>query len=109
VLGVLQVLALEFSQAVWNDFPRWFRTLPNHGYPTEQIIRLTIQHQWPMFFLESMRHRLLSKLSAEKTGSSQPHICWHERVNATLEGHKNFSLSSWVVAQDFVGGIQSIG
>jgi hypothetical protein len=44
VLGVLQVLALELPQSVWNNFPRWFRTLPEHGYPTEQIVRLTLQH-----------------------------------------------------------------
>ena len=32
VLGLLQVLALEMPHSVWAIFPRWFRTLPNHGF-----------------------------------------------------------------------------
>jgi hypothetical protein len=68
VLGVLQVLALELPQPVWNNFPRWFRTLPEHGYPTEQIVRLTLQHQHPMIFSQSRPSLLLSQLLADKTG-----------------------------------------
>jgi DDE superfamily endonuclease len=67
VLGVLQILALELPQSVWNHFPRWFRTLPKHGYPTEQIVRLTIQHQLPMFFGRSRADLLLPQLLASKT------------------------------------------
>jgi hypothetical protein len=72
VLGVLQVLALEFPEDVLSQFPRWFRTLPNHGYPTEQIVRLTIQHQRPMFFMKSMQRLLLPKLIAQKTRLLHP-------------------------------------
>jgi hypothetical protein len=68
VLGALQVLALEFPQTVWNGFPRWFRTLPEHGYPTEQIVRLTLQHQQPMIFSRSRVRLLLPQLLADKTG-----------------------------------------
>lgn len=42
-LGILQLLSLEMSVDIWQSFPRWFRTLPKHGYPTEQIVRLTLQ------------------------------------------------------------------
>ena len=42
-LGILQVLSLEMSVDIWQGFPRWFRTLPKHGYPAEQIVRLTLQ------------------------------------------------------------------
>jgi hypothetical protein len=66
VLGVLQILALELPQSVWNHFPRWFRTLPKHGYPTEQIVRLTIQHQLPMIFARSRVGLLLPQLLASK-------------------------------------------
>jgi hypothetical protein len=65
-LGVLQILALELPQAVWGNFPRWFRTLPNHGYPTEQIVRLTLQHQQPLIFSRSRRTLLLPQLLADK-------------------------------------------
>jgi hypothetical protein len=68
VLGVLQVLALELPQSVWHTFPRWFRTLPEHGYPTEQIVRLTLQHQQPMIFSRSRPTLLLEKIIADKTG-----------------------------------------
>jgi hypothetical protein len=64
VLGVLQILALEFPQAIWQDFPRWFRTHPEHGYPSEQIVRLTLQHQLPKILAQSMPTLLLSKLLA---------------------------------------------
>jgi len=66
VLGVLQVLALELPQTIWNNFPRWFRTLPDHGYPTEQIVRLTLHHQQPMIFSRSSPTLLLPQLLADK-------------------------------------------
>jgi hypothetical protein len=72
VLGVLQVLALELPQSVWSGFPRWFRTLPQHGYPTEQIVRLTLQHQHPMIFSQSRPTLLLPQLLADKIGQSTP-------------------------------------
>ncbi|MDE5094942.1 MAG: hypothetical protein O4804_12135 [Trichodesmium sp. St11_bin5] len=37
-LGVLQLLSLEIHKTVWNNFPRWFGTLPSNGYPSEQIV-----------------------------------------------------------------------
>jgi hypothetical protein len=66
VLGVLQILALELPQAVWNHFPCWFRTLPEHGYPTEQIVRLTLQHHRSMIFSRSRPTLLLSQLLADR-------------------------------------------
>jgi hypothetical protein len=66
VLGVLHILALELPQTVWNNFPRWFRTLPEHGYPSEQIVRLTLQHQQPMIFAQSRPTLLLHQLLANK-------------------------------------------
>jgi hypothetical protein len=66
VLGVLQLLALELPQSVWVNFPRWFRTLPEHGYPTEQVVRITLQHQQPMIFSKSRPTLLLPQLIADK-------------------------------------------
>lgn len=70
VLGVLQILALELPQTIWANFPRWFRTLPEHGYPTEQIVRITLQHQQPMIFARSRPTLLLPQLLADKIESS---------------------------------------
>jgi hypothetical protein len=43
-LGVLQILALEQPERVLRTCPRWFRTLPQHGLPTELVVRMTLQH-----------------------------------------------------------------
>lgn len=66
VLGVLQLLALELPQSVWGNFPRWFRTLPEHGYPTEQVVRVTLQHQQSMIFARSSSTLLLPQLIADE-------------------------------------------
>lgn len=67
-LGVLQILALELPQSIWKNFPRWFRTLPEHGYPSEQIVRLTLQHQHPLIYSRSRPTLLLPQLIADKVG-----------------------------------------
>jgi hypothetical protein len=65
-LGILQILALEMPQLVWLHFPRWFRTLPDHGYPTEQIVRLSIQSHLHSYLVRSRPPLLLTKLLASK-------------------------------------------
>jgi hypothetical protein len=66
VLGLLQILSLELPQGIWANFPRWFRTLPSHGYPSERIAQLAIQHQAPMIFPQSPPSLLLPKFLAAK-------------------------------------------
>jgi hypothetical protein len=66
-LGILQILALEFPNLVWTEFPRWFRTLPSHRYPSEQIVRLTLQHQLSTILSKSRPTLLLPKLLADRT------------------------------------------
>jgi hypothetical protein len=65
-LGLLQVLALEMPKIVWTHFPLWFRTLPKHGYPSEQIVRLALQHQPPVNLAKSRPTLLLAKLLTAK-------------------------------------------
>lgn len=65
-LGLLQVLALEMPHHIWAHFPRWFRTLPKHGYPSEQIVRLSLQNQQEMNLSQSMPTLLLTKLLDDK-------------------------------------------
>jgi hypothetical protein len=66
-LGLLQVIALEHPKQVWAIFPRWFRSVPQHGYPSEQIVRLSLQHQQPMNLSDSSGGLLLHKLLPQKT------------------------------------------
>lgn len=71
-LGLLQVLALELPKLIWAYFPRWFRTLPQHGYPTERIVQLSLQHQAELIFAKSPPALLLPKFLADKLDSLQP-------------------------------------
>ena len=71
-LGVLQVLALELPELIWSRFPAWFRTVPQHGYPSERIVRMTLQHQHHIFFAKSKPTLLLTKLLTRKMMSSKP-------------------------------------
>jgi hypothetical protein len=71
-LGILQILSLELADSIWQQFPRWFRTLPQHGYPTEQIVRLTLQHQATMILARSRPVLLLQKFLAGKATRRQP-------------------------------------
>ncbi|MBE9141565.1 transposase [Nodosilinea sp. LEGE 07088] len=68
-LGLLQVLALEFPTQVWSHFPRWFRTLPKHGYPSERIAQLALQRHAQGLFPNSPPTLLLSKFIAAKLDS----------------------------------------
>lgn len=70
-IGLLQVLALEMPGQVWRHFPVWFRTLPKHGYPSEQIVRLSIQSQQDAILSKSNPGLLLDKLLAAKFQSVQ--------------------------------------
>ena len=71
-LGILQVLALELPTLIWSNFPRWFRTLPKHGYPSERIVQLVLQHQAQEVFLKSPASLLLPKFLAAKLIPQKP-------------------------------------
>jgi hypothetical protein len=70
-LGLLQILALELPHQIWVQFPCWFRTLPKHGYPSERIVRLALQHQQEMILSKSRLALLLPKLLADKPQKSK--------------------------------------
>jgi hypothetical protein len=71
-LGILQILSLELADSIWQGFPRWFRTLPQHGYPTEQVVRLTLQHHAAMILDGSKLVLLLQKFLAGKATRREP-------------------------------------
>jgi hypothetical protein len=67
-LGLLQVLALEMPQTIWQHFPLWFRSLPKHGYPSERIVLLSLQNQLDFNLSQSRPALLLDKLLRAKIG-----------------------------------------
>lgn len=71
-LGILQVLALNFPSLIWQRFPVWLRTLPKHAFPSENIVRLTLQHELHEFFLKSKDSLLLAEILARKQNPHSP-------------------------------------
>lgn len=71
-LGLLQVLAIEMPIVVWSHFPQWFRTLPRHGLPSEQIVRMALQHLQPRVLSKRRPTLLLAKLLADKIKLPEP-------------------------------------
>jgi len=71
-LGTLQLLAIQFHSHIWERFPVWLRTLPKHGCPSENVVRLTLQHELHEIFLQSNDSTLLEKILATKKRSTYP-------------------------------------
>lgn len=65
-LGTLQLLAIQYPSQIWNRFPLWLRTLPKHGYPSENVVRLTLQHELHESFLNNNDSTLLQKILDQK-------------------------------------------
>ena len=86
-LGLLQMLALEMPLTVWANFPRWFRTLPKHGFPSEQIVRIALQQKRDCILSESTPQLLLNKLLADKIDA---HNCLDKTQPEPLSLTENF-------------------
>ena len=65
-MGILQILSLEMPNSIWKYFPGWFRTLPKNGYPSEQIVRLTIIEIGRSILAKSRQGLLLTKFRTER-------------------------------------------
>ena len=65
-LGILQLLALRYPERIWHRFPLWLRTYPEHGCPSENVVRLTLQHELHRISLTSRRGLLLAKILNQK-------------------------------------------
>jgi hypothetical protein len=74
-LGILQILSLKYPDHIWKRFPVWLRTLPKHGYPSENVVRLTLQHELHQAFLHNKDSLLLQEILEQKNSprlSSHP-------------------------------------
>jgi hypothetical protein len=78
VLGILQVLSLEMPEVIWKSFSGWFRTVSSSGYPSEQIVRLTLLQAGPSILAESPPSLLLTKFLRAK--ESFMHMAIHRRT-----------------------------
>jgi hypothetical protein len=71
VLGILQLLALEFPQLIHQSCPHWFRSSPHHSFPSEQMVRLTLRHCLGSIYAKIsprlLLHQFLAALPPPKT------------------------------------------
>ena len=65
-LGILQLLAIRYPDRIWHRFPLWLRTYPKHGCPSENVVRLTLQHELHRISLTSRRSLLLAQILDQK-------------------------------------------
>ena len=65
-LGTLQLLSIKYPAQIWKRFPLWLRTLPKHGYPSENVVRLTLQHELHENFLNNNDSLLLQRILDKK-------------------------------------------
>jgi hypothetical protein len=65
-LGILQLLAIRSPARIWHRFPLWLRTYPEHDCPSENVVRLTLQHELHRISLTSRRSLLLAKILDQK-------------------------------------------
>jgi hypothetical protein len=65
-MGILQILAIRSAGEIWRRFPLWLRTLPKHGSPSENVVRLTLQHEGHRISLRSSPRLLLAKCLAKR-------------------------------------------
>ena len=52
---------------IWKDFPGWFRTLPSNGYPSKQIVLLTLAEQRKKILAKSRSGLVLTKFLNART------------------------------------------
>jgi hypothetical protein len=78
VLGILQLLALEFPNLISQTCPQWFRTVPQHSFPSEQIVRLTLRHCLNSINAKIpprlLLHQFLAALPPPKTAQHEPAV-----------------------------------
>ena len=71
-LGILQLLAIEYPRYVWHRFPVWFRTLPEHGCPSEQVVRLTLQWELVNQLSKSSDSALIQEFLSKRNTEERP-------------------------------------
>ena len=70
-LAILQLLSLEMPTVIWKGFPGWFRTLPDNGYPSEQIVLLTLREKRKTILTKSKSGLLLTKFLATRSSQTR--------------------------------------
>jgi len=64
--GLLQYLSLTCTQAVWQSFGSWLRTIREGIYPSEQVTALALKNTLPEFLVNSPDDQILVNFIREK-------------------------------------------
>ncbi len=60
--GIMQYISTYFSAEVWQSYDSWLRTMPVHGYPSEQMVASALQSCLPEFTASSAKGSCLAKI-----------------------------------------------
>jgi hypothetical protein len=64
--SLLQYLSLTCTQAVWQSFGSWLRTIRDGIYPSEQVTALALRNTLPEFLVNSPDDQILANFIREK-------------------------------------------
>lgn len=64
--GLLQVLALHCTAAVWKRFGSWLRTIRPDILPSELVVAIALRHSLPVFLADSPPSHSLTKFIRER-------------------------------------------
>lgn len=72
--GLLQYLAVAFSQLVWNAFGSWLRTIRPGIPPSELVVANALRQSLPEFLLNALQRNFLAKFIVERQHSDKMEI-----------------------------------
>lgn len=69
--GILQVLSIRCTAAVWRHFGSWIRTIRPDILPSELVVSVALRHSLPLFLADSPRDHILAKFIRERLDLSR--------------------------------------
>jgi hypothetical protein len=69
--GLLQHLAISFSQTVWAKFKSWLRTMKKDLVPSELVVSYALKSSFWDFLLDTTSEPELTKFILERTESDR--------------------------------------
>ena len=69
--GILQVLSIRCTAAVWRHFGSWIRTIRPDILPSELVVSVSLRHSLPLFLADSPDDNILAKFIRQRLDISR--------------------------------------
>ena len=69
--GLLQYLAVAFTQLVWNSFGSWLRTIRPGIPPSELVVATALRQSLPEFLLNAAQSSICAKFVVERQDTNK--------------------------------------